>query len=277
MRFVYRAHDGVQRQAWLLLPASYDGGPDPARHLATRPRRRRRGQRPVLGRPARGGRVRGRQSRRRGSALAPVLVGRPGPDRRPRAHAGDRPTRSACTSTAAASTPSAARWADRRRCSSSHGTRACSRAQPRSTRQPTWRGATATSPPPERPRAAAARAGRARWHTRRRCPPPTAVRSPDAYLDAIAFSGVPLQIYWSTRDRVIARSGRRGCAARGRAQSDQPGARAVGLRRRLGSHGRDAVDAGGSRGRSCASACCRRADVPPLPAGGFRRAPATAV
>jgi pimeloyl-ACP methyl ester carboxylesterase len=29
-------------------------------------------------------------------------------------------------------------------------------------------------------------------------------RSPDAYLDAIAFSGVPLQIYWSTRDRVIA-------------------------------------------------------------------------
>ena len=28
-------------------------------------------------------------------------------------------------------------------------------------------------------------------------------RSPDAYLDAIAFSGVPLQIYWSVRDRVI--------------------------------------------------------------------------
>lgn len=29
-------------------------------------------------------------------------------------------------------------------------------------------------------------------------------RSPDAYLDAIAFSGVPLQIYWSVRDRIIA-------------------------------------------------------------------------
>jgi pimeloyl-ACP methyl ester carboxylesterase len=29
-------------------------------------------------------------------------------------------------------------------------------------------------------------------------------RSPDACLDAIAFSGVPLQIYWSMRDRVIA-------------------------------------------------------------------------
>ena len=28
-------------------------------------------------------------------------------------------------------------------------------------------------------------------------------RSPDAYVDAIAFSGVPLQIYWSVRDRVI--------------------------------------------------------------------------
>jgi poly(3-hydroxybutyrate) depolymerase len=28
-------------------------------------------------------------------------------------------------------------------------------------------------------------------------------RSPDAYVDAIAFSGVPLQIYWSTRDRII--------------------------------------------------------------------------
>jgi pimeloyl-ACP methyl ester carboxylesterase len=30
------------------------------------------------------------------------------------------------------------------------------------------------------------------------------VRSPDAYLDAIAYSGVPLQIYWSVRDRIIA-------------------------------------------------------------------------
>ena len=28
-------------------------------------------------------------------------------------------------------------------------------------------------------------------------------RSPDAYPDAIAFSGVPLQIYWSVRDRII--------------------------------------------------------------------------
>jgi hypothetical protein len=30
------------------------------------------------------------------------------------------------------------------------------------------------------------------------------MRSPDAYLDAIAYSGVPLQIYWSVRDRIIA-------------------------------------------------------------------------
>jgi pimeloyl-ACP methyl ester carboxylesterase len=29
------------------------------------------------------------------------------------------------------------------------------------------------------------------------------VRSPDAYVDALAFSGVPLQIYWSVRDRII--------------------------------------------------------------------------
>lgn len=28
-------------------------------------------------------------------------------------------------------------------------------------------------------------------------------RSPDAYVDALAFSGVPLQIYWSVRDRII--------------------------------------------------------------------------
>jgi poly(3-hydroxybutyrate) depolymerase len=28
-------------------------------------------------------------------------------------------------------------------------------------------------------------------------------RSPDAYVDALAFSGVPLQIYWSVADRVI--------------------------------------------------------------------------
>lgn len=30
------------------------------------------------------------------------------------------------------------------------------------------------------------------------------MRSPDAYLDAIAYSGVPLQIYWSVGDRIIA-------------------------------------------------------------------------
>lgn len=30
-----------------------------------------------------------------------------------------------------------------------------------------------------------------------------AVRSPDHYLHRLAFSGVPLQIYWSTRDRII--------------------------------------------------------------------------
>jgi pimeloyl-ACP methyl ester carboxylesterase len=29
------------------------------------------------------------------------------------------------------------------------------------------------------------------------------MRSPDAYLDALAYSGVPLQIYWSVRDRII--------------------------------------------------------------------------
>ena len=28
-------------------------------------------------------------------------------------------------------------------------------------------------------------------------------RSPDAYVDALAYSGVPLQIYWSVRDRII--------------------------------------------------------------------------
>ena len=30
-----------------------------------------------------------------------------------------------------------------------------------------------------------------------------AVRSPDHYADAIAMSGVPLQLYWSSRDRII--------------------------------------------------------------------------
>lgn len=30
-----------------------------------------------------------------------------------------------------------------------------------------------------------------------------AVRSPDHYADAIAQSGVPLQLYWSSRDRII--------------------------------------------------------------------------
>ena len=30
-----------------------------------------------------------------------------------------------------------------------------------------------------------------------------AVRSPDSYARQLALSGVPLQLYWSTRDRVI--------------------------------------------------------------------------
>ena len=86
----YRAHDGVLRPAWLLLPAGYHGQRDPARHLAAR----RGVDAPTnalpLGRPAGRGRLRGDQPGRRGAAAALVLVGRAGPDRRPRAHAGDR-------------------------------------------------------------------------------------------------------------------------------------------------------------------------------------------
>ena len=54
----YRAHNGVAREAYVLLPASYnreDGDADPARDLAARPRRQRAREHADLGRPARRG------------------------------------------------------------------------------------------------------------------------------------------------------------------------------------------------------------------------------
>ena len=61
-----------------------------ARHLAARTRRRSRGQHADLGRPARRGRVRRHQPLRRGTTVAPVLMGLPRADRRPGAHAPNR-------------------------------------------------------------------------------------------------------------------------------------------------------------------------------------------
>ena len=68
-----------------------------------------------------------------------------------------------------------------------------------------------------------------------------AVRSPDHYADAIARSGVPLQLYWSSRDRII-RDQR--LETNELAVRDRPRRRAraaVGLPRRLEPHRRDAL------------------------------------
>ena len=99
---------------------------------------------------------------------------------------------------------SVARWAARRRCSCSRSILAL------------LAGAVAFDPATDMARRyrdfARLRDGRglqqlARRRARRDAGPvPGAYRerSPDAYVDAIAFSGVPLQIYWSVRDRIIA-------------------------------------------------------------------------
>ena len=63
--------------AGVAAPAGPDSRPgDPARHLAARPRGRRRPERAPLGRPAGRGRLRGHQPGRGGPSAALVLVGR---------------------------------------------------------------------------------------------------------------------------------------------------------------------------------------------------------
>ena len=140
----YRAHDGVRRRAYILLPSWY--GPkqqpaDPARHLAARARRQRAREHEALGRAAGARPVRGDQPRRRGPQAEALLVGLGRADRGPGADAGDRAAHAplAARRQRTASTRSAAAWAARRRCSCSPAIRGCSPARPRSTPSRTLR------------------------------------------------------------------------------------------------------------------------------------------
>ena len=83
----------LARPAYVILPASYGPGHNPAapaRDLSSRARRQRPRQRRVLGQPPRSRRLRGRQPRRDGPPHRPLLVRLPRPDRRSREDAGAR-------------------------------------------------------------------------------------------------------------------------------------------------------------------------------------------
>jgi len=101
-------------------------------------------------------------------------------------------------------------------------------------------------------------------------------RSPDDYLDAIAFSGVPLQIYWSVRDRIISD------------QVDEAGLLAANIR--TINPAAKLWDFEGAWDHTAEMQARRRLpralerfgllpsdDVPVLPASGFRPAPAPTV
>ena len=100
------------------------------------------------------------------------------------------------------------------------------------------------------------------------------VRSPDHYAEQIALSGVPLQIYWSSRDRIITRPACRGRGAGRRDPRDQPARAALGLRGRVGAHGRDgARPAAAARARALPPAAVVGGPAAAAPRG-LERAPA---
>ena len=141
----YRAHNGVIRPAWLLLPAGYDGQAIPlvisphGRGVDAAENAQLWGDLPGEGdfaviNPAGEGR-----------RLAVLLVGRSRADRRPRPHAGDRPSARRDVEPAPGlrgrRLDGRAGDAAARRAVS----RTCSPARRRSIRRPTWRAAIATS------------------------------------------------------------------------------------------------------------------------------------
>ncbi len=66
-------------------------------------------------------------------------------------------------------------------------------------------------------------------------------RSPDHYVRRLAFSGVPLQIFWSTRDRIISDQSSEAGALSSDILRLQSAGEALGVPGRVGSHSRDAV------------------------------------
>ncbi len=155
-------------------------------------------------------------------------------------------------STASASLHSAEAWAARRCSSCSRATRTCSPESQRSTPSPTSRASTAVfRVSPAGARAHVSGMGRSasvfsHSHVRRSAGRPesarsamcSAARSP-THVRSPA-SCVPLQLWWSTNDRIVADPGAAVGQALSRDSRAQPTSAGPGVRRRLGALGRDA-------------------------------------
>jgi pimeloyl-ACP methyl ester carboxylesterase len=203
VRFTYRAHNGALRPAWLLLPSSYDGGPIPlvisphGRGVSARLNARFWGDLPGEG------------------DFAVVNPG--GEGRRLRDYSWGDPGQIADLARMPALVRRQGVRVDPHRIYAIGGSMGGQETLLLVARAPQLlAGAVAFDPATDMSRRyrdfAALRGGRHLQRLARRelggspaqIPAAYRVRSPDAYLDAIAYSGVPLQIYWSVRDRIIA-------------------------------------------------------------------------
>ena len=89
------------------------------------------------------------------------------------------------------------------------------------------------------------------------------LRSPDHYVEQLARSGVPLQLYWSFRDKVITDQREETGALADDIREAESARAALGLRRRLGAHGGDAArPAPAARAGAVPSAAVVRGSAP---------------
>lgn len=202
LRFRYRAHDGRFRSAWLLLPAGYDGGPIPlvisphGRGTTARANERLWGELPGLG------------------GFAVVNPG--GEGRRLHDYSWGDPGQIADLARMPALVRAHGVDVDPRRIYAIGGSMGGQEVLLLLARHPRLlAGAAAFDPDTDLARrywdfarlphgASLQRLAREEiGGTPLTAPAAYAARSPDSYARQIALSGVPLQLYWSTRDRVI--------------------------------------------------------------------------
>jgi poly(3-hydroxybutyrate) depolymerase len=202
IRITYRAHDGVLRPAWLLLPSNYDGAPIPlvisphGRGVGARMNARFWGDLPAEG------------------DFAVINPG--GEGRRLRDYSWGDPGQIADLARMPAIAERHGVNVERRRIYAIGGSMGGQETLLLVARDPgLLAGAVAFDPATDMARRyrdfVTLRHGRGLQELAKRelggtpaqVPDAYRMRSPDAYLDAIAYSGVPLQIYWSVRDRII--------------------------------------------------------------------------
>jgi pimeloyl-ACP methyl ester carboxylesterase len=202
VRFLYRAHDGRLRPGWLLLPSSYDGGPIPlvisphGRGVSAAVNARDWGDLPGEG------------------GFAVVNPG--GEGRRLHQYSWGDPGQIADLARMPAIVERLGVRVDPHRVFAIGGSMGGQETLLLVAQHPELlAGAVAFDPPTDLARRyrdfARLRGGQTLQRLARvelggtpsQVPGAYRERSPDAYLDAIAFSGVPLQIYWSVRDRII--------------------------------------------------------------------------